>query len=109
MYNSFDLSGKVALVTGGAGGIGKALALGLADAGADVVVTSRGLAKLEEVAEQIKAKGRKSLAISTDVTDAKSVEDMVENVLKVFSRINILVNGAGVAIRKPADTFPIDE
>ncbi|UCC16093.1 MAG: SDR family NAD(P)-dependent oxidoreductase, partial [Dehalococcoidales bacterium] len=91
--NIFDLNGKIAVVTGGAGGIGAALALGIADAGADVVVTSRNLAKLEEVAEQIKAKGKKSLAISTDVTDAKSVEDMTENVLKTFGRIDILVNG----------------
>jgi NAD(P)-dependent dehydrogenase (short-subunit alcohol dehydrogenase family) len=109
MSNLFDLSGKVAIVTGGAGGIGQALALGLADAGADVVVTSRGLPKLEEVAKQIRAKGRKSLALSADVTNAKSVENMVENTLKEFTHIDILVNGAGLAIRKPADTFPIDE
>ncbi len=109
MSNLFDLSGKVAVVTGGAGGIGQALALGLADAGADVVVTSRGLPKLEAVAKQIRAKGRKSLAISSDVTNTKSVENMVENALKEFPHIDILVNGAGLAIRKPADTFPIDE
>jgi len=109
MTNSFDLSGKVAVVTGGAGGIGRALALGLADAGADVVVASRGLAKLEEIPKQARAKGRKSLAVSVDVTNPKSVEDMVEHTLKVFPRIDILVNGAGVAIRKPADTFPIDD
>ena len=107
--NMFDLNGKIAVVTGGAGGIGAALALGIAEAGADVVVTSRNLTHLEEVAEQIRSKGRKSLALSTDVTDAKSVEDMTENVLKTFGRIDILVNGAGVAIRKPADSFPIDE
>jgi NAD(P)-dependent dehydrogenase (short-subunit alcohol dehydrogenase family) len=109
MSGLFDLNGKTAIVTGGAGGIGEAIALGIADAGADVVVTSRNLTKLEKVAEQIRAKGRKSLAISTDVTDTKSVEEMTENVLKMFGRIDILVNGAGVAIRKPADTFPIDE
>ena len=109
MSNSFDLSGKVAVVTGGAGGIGRALALGLADAGADVVVASRGLAKLEEIAKQASARGRKSLAVSVDVTNPKSVEDMVEHTLKVFPRIDILVNGAGVAIRKPADSFPIDD
>jgi len=85
----FNLNDKIAIVTGGAGGIGAALALGIADAGADVVVTSRNLAKLEEVAERIRAKGRKSLALSTDVTDAKSVEDMTENVLKEFGRIDI--------------------
>ena len=109
MSNLFNLSKKVAIVTGGAGGIGQALAIGLADAGADIVITSRGLPKLEEVAKQIRAKGRKSLAISADVTDEKSVENMVGNTLKEFPRIDILVNGAGLAIRKPADTFPIDE
>lgn len=108
--NIFDLTGKVAIVTGGAGGIGKALALGLADAGADVVVVSRGLPKLEEAAKEIRAKGRKSLAISADVTQVKTIEDMVNRVLKEFSpHIDILVNGAGIAIRKPAETFPIDE
>ena len=109
MTDLFDLTGKVAVVTGGAGGIGEAIAMGLAEAGADVVVTSRGLEKLEKVASQIRSKGRKSLAVSTDVTDVKSVQAMVTRVLKDFPRIDILVNVAGVAIRKPADTFPIDE
>ena len=109
MTDLFDLKDKVAIVTGGAGGIGRALALGLADAGADVVVTSRSLGHLEEVVKEIKAKGRKSLAVSTDVTQVKSVEDMVARALKEFPRIDILVNAAGIAIRKPAETFPIDE
>lgn len=109
MTSLFDLEGKLAVVTGGAGGIGKALALGLADAGADVVVTSRGLGKLEEAAKEIRARGRKGLAISTDVTQVKSVEEMVADTLSKFSRIDILINAAGIAIRKPADTFPIDE
>lgn len=109
MPNLFDLSGKVAIVTGGAGGIGQALALGLADAGADVVVASRDITKLKTVAEQIKTRGRKSLAISTDVTDENSVKALVENTLKTFPHIDILVNGAGLAIRKPADSFPVDE
>lgn len=109
MIDIFDLKGKVAIVTGGAGGIGRALALGIADAGADVVVTSRALGHLEEAVKEIKAKGRKALAVSTDVTQVKSVEDMVARVLKEFPRIDILVNAAGIAIRKPAETFPIDE
>jgi NAD(P)-dependent dehydrogenase (short-subunit alcohol dehydrogenase family) len=109
MTDNFSLAGKVAIVTGGAGGIGKALALGLADAGADVVVTSRGFSKLEEVAKAIKAKGRKSLAVACEVTDPKSVDSMVQSVLKAFPRIDILVNGAGIALRHPADEFPIDE
>jgi gluconate 5-dehydrogenase len=109
MPSSFDLSGKVAVVTGGAGGIGRALAMGLADAGANVVVASRGLPGLEAVAKEIRGKGKKSLAISTDVTDARSVEAMVARTIEVFPQIDILVNAAGLAIRKPADTFPIDE
>jgi NAD(P)-dependent dehydrogenase (short-subunit alcohol dehydrogenase family) len=106
----FDLTGKVAIVTGGAGGIGKAIALGLADAGADVVVVSRGLPKLEETVKEIKAKGRKALAISADVAQEKPITDMVARVLKEFSsHIDILVCAAGLAIRHPAETFPIDE
>jgi len=109
MMDLFDLTGKVAVVIGGAGGIGHAQALGLADAGVDVVVASRKLEHLEEAAKEIKAKGRQSLAVTVDVVDEKSVANMVGNILKVFSRIDILVNAHGLAIRKPADAFPIDE
>lgn len=109
MADLFDLTGKVAVVTGGAGGIGRAQALGLADAGADVVVTSRKLEHLEEAAKEISDKGRQSLAVTVDVTDEKSVANMVDSVLKAFSRIDILVNSHGISIRKPADAFPIEE
>ena len=109
MTDLFDLTGKVAVVAGGAGGIGSTLALGLADYGADVIVASRKLEHLEKVAEEIRAKGRKALAVTVDVTQEQSVVDMVERILKVFPRIDILVNAAGLAIRKPADSFPIDE
>jgi len=109
MKNLFDLTGKVALVVGGHGGIGKTIALGLADAGADVAVASRNHDALESVVKEIQAKGRKSLAVTVDIVDDKQVNDMVAKILKVFPRIDILVNAAGLAIRKPADTFPIDE
>lgn len=109
MLDIFDLSGKTAVVTGGAGGIGHAQALGLAEAGADVIVASRKLDHLEKVAEEIQAKGRKSLAVSVDVADEKSVIDMVNTIMKIFPRVDILVNAHGLAIRKPADAFPIDE
>jgi gluconate 5-dehydrogenase len=109
MKNLFDLTGKVALVVGGHGGIGKAIALGLPDAGADVVVVSRNLDALKGTVKEIEAKGRKSLAATADIVDEKQVDDMVVKILKVFPRIDILVNAAGLAIRKPADTFPIDE
>jgi len=103
------LTGKTAIVVGGAGGIGHAQALGLAEAGADVVVASRKLEHLKPVVEEIQARRRKSLAIAVEVTDEKSVTAMVDSVLKKFPHIDILVNAHGLAIRKPADTFPIDE
>lgn len=105
----FSLDGRVALVVGGAGGIGRAQALGLAENGADVIVASRRLDRLEEVAAEIRAKGKRSLAISVDVTQPDSVDRMVSRVLETFPKIDVLVNAAGLAIRKPADTFPIDE
>ncbi|MFC1910416.1 SDR family NAD(P)-dependent oxidoreductase [Chloroflexota bacterium] len=105
----FDLTGKYALVVGGGGGIGHALALGLADCGVDVAVTSRKLENLEGTVKEIKAKGRKSLAIACDVVQEKSVVDMVKGVKAAFPRIDILVNAHGLAIRKPAETFPIEE
>jgi gluconate 5-dehydrogenase len=103
------LTGKIAIVVGGAGGIGRAQALALAEAGADVVVASRKLEHLKPVAGEIQARGRKSLAVPVEVTDEKSVAAMVDSVLKKFPHIDILVNAHGLAIRKPADTFPIDE
>jgi gluconate 5-dehydrogenase len=109
MSDLFDLTGKLALVTGGSGGIGSVVAVGLAEAGADVVVASRGLDKLEPVAERVRALGRKSLAVSVDVTQEQSVAQMVERILKEFSRIDILANCAGMAIRQPAESMPLDE
>jgi NAD(P)-dependent dehydrogenase (short-subunit alcohol dehydrogenase family) len=109
MNKLFDLVDKVALVVGGHGGIGKAIALGFADAGADVAVASRDIEALNGVVKQIEAKKKKSLAVAVDVTDEKQVNAMADKVVKAFGRIDILVNAAGLAIRKPADTFPIDE
>lgn len=109
MADLFDLTGKVAVVTGGVGGIGSALTLGLAKAGADVVVADMKLDAFKELEKEIGALGRKSLAVSVDVTDEKSVADMVKKTLEVFPTIDILVNAHGIAIRHPAETFPIDE
>jgi gluconate 5-dehydrogenase len=109
MNKLFELNGKVALVVGGHGGIGRAIALGLADAGADVAVASRNLEALEDVVKEIEAKSRKSIAIGVDITNEKQVNNMVAKILNTFPRIDILVNSAGLAIRKPADSFPIDE
>ena len=109
MTEFFDLTGQVAIVIGGSGGIGHAVAIGLAKHGADVVVTARTLNKLEPVAQEIRDLGKKSMAISSDVTDERSIASMVDAVLAEFSHIDILVNSAGLAIRKSAEELTIDE
>jgi len=89
-----SLVGKVAVVTGGSRGIGKAIALTLADAGADVVVCSRKLEDLEKVATEIKAMGRKSLAVAMHNREVDSIKNAVDAIMKEFGRIDILVNNA---------------
>ena len=106
--NLFDLKGKVAIVTGGSGGFGRAVSSGLAVHGADVVVTSRTLASLEEVAGEIRKLGGKALPISCDVTDPKSVDQMVKRTVEEFGKVNILVTSAGIAARSPAEEMPIE-
>jgi gluconate 5-dehydrogenase len=91
----FDITDQVAIVTGGGKGIGKALAFGLADAGCHVVVCARELEPLEKAAEEIRAKGRRSLAISMDHRKPEAVQEMVNQVVDEFGRIDILVNNAG--------------
>ncbi len=90
----FSLSGKVALVTGGSRGIGKAIAVGLAKFGADVAVTSRKLPDLEEVAAEIKGLGRRSMAVATHVGRMDEINSLVLKVKDELGRIDILVNGA---------------
>jgi len=90
-----DLSGRVAIVTGASMGIGEVLALDLAAHGADVVLAARSSDKLEAVAAQVRALGRRALAIPTDVTVAAAVQRLVEEAKRVFGRIDILVNNAG--------------
>jgi len=90
----FSLSGKVALVTGGSRGIGKAIAVGLAKFGADVAVTSRKLPDLEEVATEIKGLGRRSMAVAAHVGRMEEINSLVPKVRDEFGRIDILVNNA---------------
>ena len=91
----FSLEGKVALVTGGSRGIGRAIALAFADAGADVAISSRKLPDLEAVAEEIKAKGRKSMALASHIAKIDDSKTLVEKVTSAWGRIDILVNNAG--------------
>ncbi len=92
----FDLSGKVAVVTGGTTGLGHAIALELAEAGADVVASSRRPQQVQEVAAEIEALGRRSLHLTCDVLDRGSVQELHDVVLKEFGRVDILVNAAGI-------------
>lgn len=95
VYPRFDITGQIAIVTGGGKGIGKAISLGLAQAGCHVAVCARELAPLEEVAQQIRDKGRRAIAISMDHRKQDQVENMVSKVVEEFGRIDILVNNAG--------------
>ena len=90
-----DFTGKVAIVTGGGRGIGPAIALGFADAGADVVVASRTKVELDKVVEEIEAMGRKGLAVTADIGKAVDVQKLVKATMDKFGKIDILVNNAG--------------
>jgi 2-deoxy-D-gluconate 3-dehydrogenase len=96
---SLSLEGQVAIVTGGGTGIGRGIALEFAKAGADVVVTSRKLANLEKVAEEVRALGKHSLAVPADITNKVDVDNMVQRVMDEFGAIDILVNNAGTIVR----------
>jgi len=96
--SAFDLTGKVAIVTGGGRGIGKAIALGMAQAGADVVVAARTASEIETTAEEIRALGRKTRAIPTDVRQVNQVTGLLRETLASFNRVDILVNNAGGAL-----------
>lgn len=97
----FKLDGKVAVVTGGSRGFGKAMALALADAGADVVVAARTKSALDEVAAEIEGKGRKALAVGTDMLDKASIENMADKAFEKFGKIDILINNAGLGDTRP--------
>src|SRR6476659_3016170 len=98
--NITDLSGRVAVVIGATSGLGRAIALGLADSGADVVPTGRREDLVREMCEQVVARGRKTLAKTGDVTSSESVVALRDAVLKQLGRVDILVNAAGRTLKK---------
>jgi len=102
MTNMFDLADRVAIVTGAGKGIGRAIALTLAQHGANVVVAARTLADIENTAGQIRSMGRQSLAVPTDVMEPEQISEMVKKTLEEFKRVDILVNNAGGGPRRPA-------
>lgn len=105
----FDLSGRVAVVVGGTSGIGRTLALGLADAGADVVVTARREALIAQVAAEIEARGRRTVRIVADVADATSLARVRDEVLARLGSVDILVCAAGVTKRVPTISMAEDD
>lgn len=102
-----DVAGKVAVVIGGTSGIGKALALGLAQAGADVVASARRKDQIAEVAAEIRAMGRRTLEMPSDVADSASLERLLAVTLEEFGHVDILLNCAGITRRTP--TLELDE
>jgi NAD(P)-dependent dehydrogenase (short-subunit alcohol dehydrogenase family) len=105
----FDLTGKTAVVVGGTSGIGLAIALGLADAGADVVATSRRQEQVDEAAAAIEARGVKTLRVTSDVSDRASLQSLADQTIQAFGKVDILINSAGRIKRAPTVDFPEDE
>ena len=102
----FDLQGKTAVVIGGTSGIGAALSLGLAEAGADVVASSKTKTKVDEIAIQIEAAGRKTLRVTSNVGDRNTLEKLRDAAIKEFGKVDILVNCAGTTRKGPTLDFP---
>ena len=105
----FDLTGKVAVVTGGNGGLGLGMALGLAEAGANIVVAARSAEKSAAAVSQLEATGVKAVAVPVDVTDEDQISQMVSQSLDAFGRVDILVNNAGISVRKQPQEISAEE
>jgi NAD(P)-dependent dehydrogenase (short-subunit alcohol dehydrogenase family) len=108
-YKPLDLTGKAAVVVGGTSGIGRAISLGLAEAGADVVASARRQQQVDETAAEIEARGRQTLRLTCDMQDRGSLERLLAETVARFSKADILVNCAGKIKRAPTLTFPEEE
>jgi NAD(P)-dependent dehydrogenase (short-subunit alcohol dehydrogenase family) len=105
-YKGLNLDGKVAVVIGGSSGIGRTLARGLAEAGADVVPSARRLELVNEIADEIESLGRRSLRLTCDVIDHGSLEKVLQASVQALGKVDILVNAAGFNQRAPTLDFP---
>jgi 2-deoxy-D-gluconate 3-dehydrogenase len=103
--NIFDVSGKVAIVTGGNGGIGKAIATGLAKAGADIVIVARNEEKTAKAVAEIMKTGQRCIGIKCDVTKAEDIHNTVKKTIQEFGRLDILVNDAGTSANSPPEVM----
>lgn len=104
----FSLKGKVAIVTGGGRGLGEQIAIGFAEAGANVVVCSRRVEACEEVSGKLKEIGVESMALKCDITSPEDVKDVVEQTREKFGKIDILVNNSGASWGAPAEEMPLE-
>jgi len=104
-YSRLELNGKVAVVIGGTSGIGLAIAKGMAEAGADVVPTSRREEQVEAAAKEIEARGKRSIQIASDVSDRASLQNVLDETVKAFGKVDIMVNSAGRTKRAPTLDF----
>jgi len=105
-YSGLDLTGRVAVVIGGTSGIGRAIAHGLAEAGADVVPTSRRAEQVDATAKEVEARGRQTARITSDVADKASLERLLDQAVASLGKVDILVNCAGRIKRAPSVDFP---
>ena len=105
----FDLKGKVAIVTGGGRGVGKYIAHGFAEAGADVVIGSRKIQNCEQVANELKDFGVRALALECDVAIVEDIEKFVDKVIQEFGRIDVLVNNSGINTMAPTLEYPLSK
>ncbi|HEY0097759.1 MAG TPA: glucose 1-dehydrogenase [Pyrinomonadaceae bacterium] len=108
-YKPLELNGRVAVVIGGTSGIGRAIAHGLAEAGADVVPTSRRMEQVEAAAAEIEERGRRSLRVVSDVSERDSLQRVLAASVEAFGKVDILVNSAGRTKRAPTVDFPEDD
>lgn len=108
-FAALELTGKIAVVIGGTSGIGRAIAHGFAEAGADVVPTSRRMDQVEAAAKEIEQRGRRALRIASDVSDRASLERLLSQTASTFGKVDILVNSAGKTKRTPTIDVPESE
>ena len=104
----FDLTGRVAIVTGGAAGLGRQMAEGLAEMGASLVLCARKKDRCEKAAEELRSRGRMALGLGCDVTNPASIQEVVDAALARFGRIDILINNAGTSWGAPVEEMPLD-